>query len=142
MSQTANSESINAFTNVRVSNQGPVGVGIFVDKDTPKVNRHHVIIDADTSEFVEYVAVKKGLLIAVEHDIDRVRILSDSEYVAKQLSGDCDFDDGNPIKDEIHEFGENRFESVKFGHRIRDDNYFAVEQAKKAGKRAAKVGRA
>lgn len=69
-------------------NPGPAAIGIVVsDPDGETLTTFNARIGETTNNVAEYRALLRGLELAAEHGAREVRVINDSELVARQLSG-------------------------------------------------------
>ena len=70
-------------------NPGPAGIGIVIQApDGTRVLARGAAIGRATNNVAEYRAAIEGLKTALKLEVRRIRILSDSELLVKQLRGD------------------------------------------------------
>ncbi len=72
------------------SNPGPSGAGIELLKDGNSVERKGFFLGVKTNNQAEYLALLLGLFFARKHmnQHDRLKIITDSELMVKQLKGE------------------------------------------------------
>ena len=69
-------------------NPGPAGYGVAIyDMKWQKTDELKGHLGTHTNNFAEYSALIKALEYALEHDVTCVRIFTDSELVAEQMTG-------------------------------------------------------
>jgi ribonuclease HI len=69
-------------------NPGPAAIGVVLsDIDGELVNTFSARIGEASNNVAEYRALLRGLELATEHGAEEVRIINDSELVARQVSG-------------------------------------------------------
>ncbi len=70
-------------------NPGPAAIGVVLsDADGTEVTSFSDTIGEATNNVAEYRALLRGLELAAEHGARAVRVINDSELVARQLTGE------------------------------------------------------
>ncbi len=117
-------------------NPGQAGIGVVVKRDGQVIREISQSIETATNNIAEYTAVIYALQEALMLQARRVLILTDSELLAKQLSGEYKVKNTNlkPLFDQIRHMLPG-FEQVKFRHIPREENAHADKLAKQSVKK-------
>jgi len=97
-------------------NPGPSGAGVVLrDADGWEIDAMSIPLGIKTNNEAEYLALVHGLRRARELGIERIRVLSDSELLIKQMTGDYQIKDRKILKLAL-EVGKLRraFEEIAF----------------------------
>ncbi len=112
-------------------NPGPVGAGValHVDAHAPVVESHGFGFDA-TNNVAEYLALIRGLELALDQGVERLEVRGDSQLVIRQVTGAwrCRQPHLRPLRDRAREL-RDRFERVRFTWVDRGSNERADEAA-------------
>lgn len=117
-----------------LGNPGPAGIGIVVCDEVGKIiTSHKVSLDKATNNEAEYRAVIEALKLARELGADEVTLLSDSELVVQQLSGNYKVRSSTLLP--LHEEAMNlarQFRRFNISHIPREANKIANKLAQEA----------
>ncbi len=120
-------------------NPGAGGAGIYLHDDRGACLHHGGFAVSTighygnvTSNQAEYAALKRGMEIAIEEGVKRLRVRGDSELVINQLNGEyrCSSDRLKWYHDSIQRL-EREFHNVEYEHIPRDQNRIADALADK-----------
>lgn len=115
-------------------NPGPAAIGVVLQTPTgKKIDEISENIGVQTNNYAEYFAVISGLKLALENKVSQIHVISDSEFLIKQLKGEYKVKSENiiPLYREAKDLlGE--FKSVKLEHILREKNKEADKLANKA----------
>ncbi|MEM2908753.1 MAG: ribonuclease HI family protein [Candidatus Bilamarchaeaceae archaeon] len=113
-------------------NPGPMGIGLVVYKDKKKILEISEYVGEGTNNIAEYLALIRALEIAKKMREKEVHIRTDSQLLARQMSGEYKVKDRKlkPLKAKVDGlmFGMN----VKVEHISREQNEEADELSKRA----------
>jgi len=117
-------------------NPGPAGIGVVVKSDGQVIKEISQSIETATNNIAEYTAVIYALQEALVLKARKVLIQTDSELVAKQLTGEYKVKNANlkPLFDQIRHMLPG-FERISFKHIPREENAHADKLAKQAVKK-------
>ncbi len=105
-------------------NPGPASVGIhIIDRDSATLMKLGERLGKQTNNFAEYMAVIKGLNLALQNGVKRATLRSDSELMVKQMTGI--YKVKSPVIQPLHAQAMalvSQFESVHFEHVRREFN--------------------
>jgi len=105
-------------------NPGPAGIGVrLLDPDGEPAEELGDYIGKATNNVAEYQALVTGLELAVDHGVRRLTVLSDSELVVRQLSGQYRVKDA--VLKQFHEQAKrllHQFQEVEVKHIPREEN--------------------
>jgi len=117
-------------------NPGPAGIGVVVKSDGQVIKEISQSIETATNNIAEYTAVIYALQEALMRKAGKVLIQTDSELIAKQLSGEYKVKNANlkPLFEQIRHMLP-AFEQIRFKHIPREENAHADKLAKQAVKK-------
>lgn len=120
-------------------NPGPSGIGIVLEIDGDEPITRAEDIGHGTNNRAEYKALIEGLRLAAEHGVDELHVLSDSQLLVRQMTGEYRVKHKNiiPLRIEAEELV-RRFSNVRFEHVPREQNE-AADALSKQGAEAAKA---
>lgn len=116
-------------------NPGPSGAGILIVHNNKEILRDSVSLKVGTNNVAEYSALLRALKKVKELGFKKVRCVSDSELMVKQLNGE--YKVKNPVLkklfNEVKEL-EREFDEVSYVHVKRENKFIRIvdELAKKA----------
>lgn len=111
------------------------GCGIFITDTTWKaIERRYHALGKSTNNIAEYTAVKMGIARAIELGADTIEVLSDSELVVKQLTGEYRVKNAalKYMHDQISRMIQSWKGTIYFRHIYREENHEADRLANKA----------
>ena len=113
------------------NNPGPAGAGIYLLKDNETVSKEGFFLGIKTNNQAEYLALLLGLLFLKQymHPGDKVRIVSDSELLVKQLNRV--YKVRHPALQPMHKLAQTLIEEIgaQIMHVVRSDNVQADKMA-------------
>jgi ribonuclease HI len=112
-------------------NPGPAGFGVFIQDETGgKLAELSEFLGTKTNNFAEYSGLLAALNFALEQGRPRLRVVSDSELMVKQIKGQyrVNSPDLKPLYDEARR-RIARLESFQIQHVLRDKNRQADQLA-------------
>jgi len=115
-------------------NPGPAGIGIVIfDKEDRQVGKVSCYIGKGTNNYAEYMALIRGMKIAIYFNTKNLKIRSDSELVVKQIRGEYKVNSKNiiPLFEEAVKL-KAMFQRFRIEHVPRNLNDKADYLAKKA----------
>ncbi len=112
-------------------NPGPAGIGIVL-KFNSKTICFKKFVGNKTNNEVEYLALLEGLKLAIEFNVKKVKVFSDSELIVKQLRGEFSVKEARlgKLYSEVKEL--ERLLNVEYFHISRELNKLADELANEA----------
>ena len=115
-----------------LGNPGPMGIGVVVYKGRTKLMEISEYVGEGTNNIAEYLSLIRALEIATEKEESEVHIRTDSQLIARQISGEYKVKDKKlkPLKAKVDKLTENL--KVKVEHISREQNARADELAKRA----------
>ena len=104
-------------------NPGPAAIGFVLDIVDGDVIKHGEYVGAKTNNQAEYLALKAGLLWALQAGVDEISCFLDSELVVKQLAGEYRVKDAK-LKELFFDVEQLReqFGQIEFKHVPREKN--------------------
>jgi len=123
-----------------LGNPGPMGIGVVIYRDHKKIKEISEYIGEGTNNVAEYTAVIRALEFAKKQGEKNVHIMSDSQLIVRQLSGQYKVTDAKlkPLKRKADSLIEGM--EVKFEHIPREKNEEADELSKEAAEKGKKKG--
>lgn len=120
-------------------NPGPAGIGFVLLVGGNDQIEGQDFIDRATNNQAEYLALKKGLMKALEEGVAELACFLDSELVVKQMRGEYRVKDQalRVIFEDVQRLAES-FESISFTHIRREKNKEADRLVNEAMDRALK----
>ena len=123
-------------------NPGPAGIGVVIETSAgEELLAWGAAIGRATNNAAEYRALTEGLKKALEMGARRIRALSDSELVVRQIGGT--YKVRNPLLSQLHAEAVallGRFESWRVDHATRAENQRADRLASEYAKKALAKG--
>jgi probable phosphoglycerate mutase len=115
-------------------NPGPAGFGALIEDPSGKVvARLSAFLGTQTNNFAEYKGLLAVLLWALEHSVGRLRVVSDSELMVKQMKGQYKVASPGlrPLWEEAKQLS-RRLERFEMRHTLRGGNKEADQLANEA----------
>lgn len=114
-------------------NPGPSAIGVAIINDNKIIYELGEYIGETTNNQAEYLALKKGLIQAIEMNIQTLAVFMDSELIIKQINGQYKVKNADllPIYQEVKKLSAN-FHSISFTHVRREKNKIADGLVNKA----------
>lgn len=115
-----------------LGNPGPMGIGVVIYKGRTKLIEISEYVGEGTNNIAEYLSLIRALEIAAEKGESEVHIRTDSQLIARQVSGEYKVKDKKlkPLKAKADELMKEM--KVKVEHISREQNERADELAKRA----------
>jgi ribonuclease HI len=108
-------------------NPGPAGFGVYIQDEAGKVlAEESEYLGARTNNFAEYSALLAAIEFAISHGHRRLRVISDSELIVKQMKGQ--YRVNSPELRPLHEQARRRIlalEKFEIRHVLREKNRHA-----------------
>jgi len=115
------------------NNPGPAGAGIIILKNDKQVEKKGFYLKSKTNNQAEYLALLLGIFYLKKYIChgDLAAIISDSELLVKQISGE--YRVKNPALNPLHKLAKELLQEINYNvvHVVRAENYEADQMANK-----------
>lgn len=104
-------------------NPGPAGIGAVLRTAEGEIYQFSEYVGVATNNQAEYLALKKGIIEALTHNIQELECYLDSELIVKQLQGvyRIKHQQLKPLAEEIRRLAQ-QFDHISFVHIPREKN--------------------